>query len=341
MTNSRCPIWPDFAADVQLDERKALWWVDSPRAGGRYGITEPAANLLEQGWGSSELGKARLTTRVIDHRQETGRPLLITCEMLETDAQDLLAASLSVPDRVQRLMKQLARCSTTIGQEITLFCHLSDPKAFPQMSEIGQRALAWSESTTADELKFLCRYLVAKGWIRLARRHAADPDFGVEVTVQGFAAIDSPPDSESNEAFVAMWLDESMDEVFDRGIKPGIEEAEYKVVRIDRDKNVDKIDDAVMAAIRRCRFVLADFTHGEGGVRGSVYFEAGFARGLGIEVVSTCRKDCIEKLHFDTRQYHHIAWESDKLDDLRREVTDRIGARVGPPSPPRRRQPTS
>ena len=340
MTNSRRPIWPDFPADVQLDERKALWRVDSPRAGGQYGITESAANLIEQGKGFSKAEKARLTTRLIDYRQETGRPLAITRKWLETNAQDLLAASLFVPDRVQRLMKQLARWSTTIGQEITLFRHLSDPKAFPQMSEAGQRALAWSESTTAEELKFLCEYLVDKGWIRFARR-PTDPDFGVEVTVQGFAAIDGPPDSKSNEAFVAMWLDESMDEVFDRGIKPGIEDAGYKAVRIDREKNVDKIDDAIMARIRRCRFVLADFTHGKSGTRGSVYFEAGFARGLGIGVVSTCRKDCIGDLHFDTRQYHHIAWESDKLDDLRRKIADRIGARLGPPSPSRRRQPAS
>lgn len=341
MTNGRCLIWPDCRADLHGDERKALWWVDSSRAGGRYGITEAAANLLEQVRVLSEdAAKARLTTRLIDHRQETGRPLVITLEWLETDAQDVLAASLSVPDRVQRLMKQLARWSPAIGQAITLFRHSSYSIGLPLMLEIGQSALAWSESTTAEELKFLCRYLADKNWIRIATR-PTDPNYSVEVTVQGYAALDSPPDSESNEAFVAMWLDESMDAAYDQGIRPGIEGAGYKAVRIDREKNVDKIDDAIMAGIRRCRFVLADFTHGKGGARGSVYFEAGFARGLGIEVFSTCRKDCINKLHFDTRQYHHTTWERDKLDDLRRRIADRIGARVGPASSSRRRQPGS
>ena len=126
-----------------------------------------------------------------------------------------------------------------------------------------------------------------------------------------------------------MWLHKSMDELYEDGLRPAIKDAGYEEFRIDREPSVDKIDDAIMAAIRQSRFVLADFTHGDEGVRGSVYFEVGFARGLGIEVVSTCREDQIDNLHFDTRQYYHIAWKPGALDQLRREVVDRIQARAG------------
>ena len=81
--------------------------------------------------------------------------------------------------------------------------------------------------------------------------------------------------------------------------------------------------------IRQCRFVVADFTHGKAGVRGSVYFEVGFARGLGIGVISTCRTDQINALQFDTRQYYHIEWERNKLGHLRKQVAERIRARIG------------
>ena len=118
-----------------------------------------------------------------------------------------------------------------------------------------------------------------------------------------------------------------MDDIFEHGIRPGIEDAGYRAMRIDRELDVDKIDDAIMARIRQCRFVVADFTHGDDGVRGSVYFEVGFARGLGIDVISTCRADQIGTLHFDTRQYHHIAWTQDGLDDLRQQIDERIRAR--------------
>ena len=92
-------------------------------------------------------------------------------------------------------------------------------------------------------------------------------------------------------------------------------------------EHVNKIDDEIIAEIRRSRFLVADFTQGQDGARGGVYFEAGFAFGLGIPVIYTCRKDMIEKLAFDTRQYNHIFWECNE--DLRRSLGNRIAATIG------------
>ena len=64
-----------------------------------------------------------------------------------------------------------------------------------------------------------------------------------------------------------------------------------------------------------------------GVVRGSAYFEAGFAVGLGIPVIWTCRKDAIDHLHFDTRQFNHIKWE--KPADLMIQLADRLEAAIG------------
>ena len=49
--------------------------------------------------------------------------------------------------------------------------------------------------------------------------------------------------------------------------------------------------------------------------------------GLGIPVIYTCRKDMVNKLHFDTRQYAHIVW--DNPETLRNELRSRILARIG------------
>lgn len=189
-------------------------------------------------------------------------------------------------------------------------------------------ALAVSESTADDEIRFLCDELVEKKWIRPTRA-PTDPAYCVKVTGRGYEAVRSPRLPDSEQGFVAMWLDKSMDAVYENGLRPAIEDAGYRAVRIDRELNVDKIDDAILAGIRQSRFVVADFTHGDNGVRGSVYFEVGFARGLRIEVISTCREDQVDSLHFDTRQYYHIAWKLDGLDQLRRDARDRILARVG------------
>ena len=111
------------------------------------------------------------------------------------------------------------------------------------------------------------------------------------------------------------------------GSNLGIRDAGYKAMRIDRKEHNDKIDDQIIAEIRRSRFVVADFTQGKEGARGGVYFEAGFAKGLGIDVIFTCRQDLQGVIHFDTRQYNHIFWQEPL--DLRKKLADRISATVG------------
>ena len=80
----------------------------------------------------------------------------------------------------------------------------------------------------------------------------------------------------------------------------------------------DKKDDEIFAEIRRSRFLVADMTQGNDVARGGVYFEAGFAQGLGLSVLYACRKDRTRHLAFDTRQFYHIVW--DMPDELRKQL---------------------
>jgi len=41
-----------------------------------------------------------------------------------------------------------------------------------------------------------------------------------------------------------------------------------------------------------------------------VYFEAGFARGLNIPVIHTCKEPEFERAHFDTQQLPHLLWSN-------------------------------
>lgn len=146
------------------------------------------------------------------------------------------------------------------------------------------------------------------------------------ITPTGWAHLDSLTrgNHESVTGFVAMWFDDSMNRAFS-AIELGIRAAGYKTLRIDRYPHNNKIDDEIIAGIRRSKFLVADFT----GHRGGVYFEAGFAKGLGLEVVWLCREDDLENLHFDTRQYSHIMWQDAKLPELTKALKDRIEATIG------------
>lgn len=127
------------------------------------------------------------------------------------------------------------------------------------------------------------------------------------------------------QGFVAMWFTDDMEEIYKSTISEGILDAGYKPHKVDPREHNEKIDDEIIAQIGRSRFVLADFTD----QRGSVYFQAGVAKGLGLEVFWCCRKDEIDNLHFDIRQHNCIDWEKDKLTDFRGKITDRIESVIG------------
>jgi nucleoside 2-deoxyribosyltransferase len=130
----------------------------------------------------------------------------------------------------------------------------------------------------------------------------------------------------SKQAFVAMWFDPKLDDAWKNGLQPGIESSGYyKAFRIDRKEHNEKIDDQIIAEIRQSGLIVADFT----GDRGGVYFEAGYAKGLGLPVIWTCRKDWLDRLHFDTEHYNHIVWSTP--DELKTKLNNRIAATVLPP----------
>jgi hypothetical protein len=129
-----------------------------------------------------------------------------------------------------------------------------------------------------------------------------------------------------SQGFVAMWFDDSVKNAWTNGFDPGIRTAGFRPVRLDNEDYVGGIADEVMAQIRRSRFVVADYT----GQRNSVYFEAGFALGLGLTVIPTCRADEVPNLHFDVRHLHMLPWNTpaELADDLNRRIRAVIG--VGP-----------
>jgi nucleoside 2-deoxyribosyltransferase len=147
------------------------------------------------------------------------------------------------------------------------------------------------------------------------------------LTLNGWRRVDELRETTPNsrQAFVAMWFAKEMDDAWLSGFKPGVEaHGYYSAVRVDSIEHNQKIDDRIIGEIRRSGLVIADFT----GNRGGVYFEAGYAQGLGLPVIWTCRADYVDRLHFDTRQYNHIVWNTPT--ELQEKLRQRIAATVLP-----------
>ena len=306
MNSGKCLIWPECSATVRDWNQSVIF--DSPRAGGYYRTTGLLPSL-------DDGEKARLTSVLVDSRNQQGERWgpLVTPELIERARR---ARSLAVHERAERLLRFLGTQSQAIGDQVDLSW------ASPDESDVDRQAMAWSESTTLEEIQYLADYLTDQSWLQR-------PIHGrYTVTVDGHRRIsDVKTNPDSGQVFVAMWFDEETEDAYSHGIAPAIESAGYKPMRIDQKADVVKIDDEIIAEIRRSRFLVADFTQGDDGARGGVYFEAGFALGLGIPVIYTCREGSISKIHFDTRQYHHTAWNDPA--DLRDKLEKRILALIG------------
>ena len=131
-----------------------------------------------------------------------------------------------------------------------------------------------------------------------------DGDLSNRLTPEGWEKVDQlrKVQTDSSQAFVAMWFDDAMDQAWKEGSKPALVATGFRPLRVDLEEHNEKIDDYIIAQIRRSGLLIADFT----GHRGGVYFEAGFALELGIPVIWTCREPDLGESHFDTRQYNHV-----------------------------------
>ena len=121
----------------------------------------------------------------------------------------------------------------------------------------------------------------------------------------------------SKTVFVAMWFSDEMNNAF-AAMERAINDLGLRAFRIDKKEHNNEISGEILYEIQHCRFLVADVTR----QRQGVYFEAGYAMALGMPVIWTCRKDDLENVHFDTRQYNHVVWNDEQ--ELEEKLRNRI-----------------
>ncbi|MBU3955364.1 nucleoside 2-deoxyribosyltransferase [bacterium] len=145
-----------------------------------------------------------------------------------------------------------------------------------------------------------------------------------ELTINGWKRYEElqQTNKDSKAVFVAMSFDKKLKEIYEKAIQPACDHCGFRAFRVDSEEHNEKVCDKIIAGIKKSRFLIADFTQNKHGV----YFEAGYALGLGIPVIWTCNEKEVENLHFDTRQYNHIAWKDFK--DYEEKLINRIEATI-------------
>lgn len=312
-----CAIWK---TEAQVLESAGDYTVlDSPRAGGKYWILGSAIGQILP---FNDHAKRLLTTWLCEQRRAGDAVPKIRQSVLE-----LIKSRQSLP-----IIARMTLALEYLGLHIA---ELGDSLKLGQVSDTDTlRLLAETESKSVKELSQLIHMLEESGLVQGS--FYTDGGATVRPTTQGWQEIDKlkRPRTDTAQAFVAMWFNELTSEAYINGIEPALTAAGYKPVRIDKKEHNNKIDDEILAEIRRSRFLVADFTCEPNNVRGGVYYEAGFAQGLGIPVIWTCKDTSLADLHFDTRQYAHIVWKTPA--DLLIQLQNRIGATIGDGPLPKR-----
>lgn len=295
------PCTPEMRSSSQM-----VWSVSCPRCG-PYRLPWTDAGGLDL-----NADQRGALSGFLRHRAERGEPeVTLTANRAErapghVTIEDAMAARPERAGEVQdAILLSVARAIRSPGGTK----RLNDDEEAPLAYSLDPAAFAWH-----------VRQLLARGLLQ----HAKENGF-YDLSHKGWALVDElerGADVDPDQAFVAMWFDLSMDEVYRTGIEPAVKAAGYRPYRIKDVEHNNKICDEILAEIRKSRFVVAEFT----GNRGGVYFEAGFALGLGRPVIWVVQEPDLASVHFDTNHFNHIAWST--VDELRTKLQRRIEATI-------------
>jgi hypothetical protein len=174
---------------------------------------------------------------------------------------------------------------------------------------------------TPEECFFYMKGLVENGYIKYM--NVGNSEFAGRFTITHLGlnkAIElSENGHNSNEFFIAMAFKEETKPYRD-AIKNSLKRTGYKAIIIDEEhlKSDKTIPDGILSGIKKSKFCVADFSHHRNGV----YFESGYALGLGKPVIYLCEEKEFENAHFDIKQLQHIIYKTPE--ELEKKLVEKI-----------------
>ena len=200
-----CAIWGTRADTLEKTGDYEI--VDSPRAGGKYWVSGTAQGSLRP---LNNREKGLLTTWLCEQRHAG-----VEIPRITTDVLEMLKSRRpkSVPQRLTSALCFLGKKISVLGGEVAL--GQSDDKD-------TQECFAETESTRGDELFNLYRMLQDSGHVE--GNFFLGGGMHVKPTVGGWTEIDrlTTRQTDSSQAFVAMWFSDATNDAFTKGIAPAI-----------------------------------------------------------------------------------------------------------------------
>lgn len=215
----------------------------------------------------------------------------------------------TVAEKVQRLMLWFASKTSVPGKFV---------KSIYDYKELVSTCYA----TDNSEIALFIDHIKEKGYIAGQQGDL----YSFKITVDGFNYIESIRSTiKSNLCFCAMSFDKRHSYIYETFIKPAVEQSGFDIRRVDEAPHNDGIVDQIIALIRQSKFVIADLS----GNKDGVYYEAGFAKGLGRPVIFTCEEAYFEDIHFDVKHLNFLKWKEDEISDAIERLAWKVQATLG------------
>lgn len=133
--------------------------------------------------------------------------------------------------------------------------------------------------------------------------------------LEGKSARGAVGSEHQNLVFVIMSFSPDMEPIFE-GIASAASALGLDAKRVKDVEGDYRITDKIIEMIKSARLVVVDLTH----EKPNVYFELGYARGLGKRVVTIARKG--SKIHFDVKDWRYLEYLDSRL--LERDLKKRF-----------------
>ncbi|MBE6560228.1 MAG: hypothetical protein E7662_03815 [Ruminococcaceae bacterium] len=224
-------------------------------------------------------------------------------------------------EKLNKILCEIARRTSYLGEVISFPTEQLISACFIKRYDGANRLLASREIDY--QLKKTLRYLNDNNYIKL---EYTSQQVNIMLEPEGWKRVDEIQQYQeisSKNVFVAMSFAPEMYETRET-IKKAITENGLVPRIMDEIEHNHQIVPEMLYEIRNSRFVIAELT----GHNNGAYFEAGYALGVGKEVIQVCNKIKFgEDGHFDVKQINTVMWENQE--DLYSRLCARIQATIG------------
>ena len=226
-------------------------------------------------------------------------------------------------EKLNRMLLYFAENSDVYGAVVELSFEEACSCMF--VKRFGSDGSVLSNNKLIGQMDFITKYLEDSGLLE-GRVLGANNSFRTEVSYKGWQRVDElqkdEPKSLQKNVFVAMAFARGMEPVRE-AIKRAIHNCGYVPRIMDEIEHNHQIVPEMLYEIRQARFVIAELT----GHNNGAYYEAGYALGLGKDIIHVCKNDQFgSDGHFDVKQVNTVLWDS--VDELADKLAKRIRATI-------------